>query len=102
MSPGTLTDLIRTDSCRLLPLSESRGEEHSGLEEAMVKKLECEKRSLINTLDPPPHSESSSGSEPTPDSSFPFTLKIVRTVWLLKIKVKKQANKKKAILCFLR
>lgn len=54
MSPGTLTDLIRTDSCRLLPLSESRGEEHSGLEEAMVKKLECEKRSLINTLDPPP------------------------------------------------
>lgn len=54
LSPGTLTDLIRTDSCRLLPLSESRGEEHSGLEEAMVKKLECEKRSLINTLDPPP------------------------------------------------
>lgn len=101
LSPEPSTDLIRTDSCRLLPLSESRGEEHSGLEEAMVKKLECEKRSLINTLDPP-HSESSSGSEPTPDSSFPFTLKIVRTVWLLKIKVKKQANKKKAILCFLR
>lgn len=54
MSPEPLTDLIRTDSCRLLPLSESRGEEHRGLEEAMVKKLECEKKSLINTLDPPP------------------------------------------------
>lgn len=53
LSPEPLTDLIRTDSCRLPPLSESRGEEHRGLEEAMVKKLECEKKSLINTLDPP-------------------------------------------------
>lgn len=94
LSPEPLTDLIRTDPCWLLPLSESRGEEHRGLEEAMGKKVEREKKSLINTLDPPPsYSESSSGSEPTPDSSFPFTLKIVRTVWLLKIKVKKQAKK---------
>lgn len=64
LSPGTLTDLIRTDSCRLLPLSESRGEEHSGLEEAMVKKLECEKRSLINTLDPPILSHHQEASQP--------------------------------------